>query len=391
MPASGAARLHPRRTATDMTDRHQRSRVRRVALRIVFSAFLTVLLSALLEVAARVLWVDQYGLGSGRATVTVLQQRKQTRMHPPRLDMTMRADGIYEGAGAVRFRTDARSALVAGGSPAPGSGGQPVWIALGGSTTECALVPEGQRWPDRLPEPVANFGVSGNTSMHSLRNLVALLPLGPRRVYVMHAYNDVLALTRQGEQLDLSAYEGGDLDLYASERPRGWLGGSRLLGFLTHLRGELLGRYYLDHYRGFVASQSAKAWLDDRAFEQLLAIAQDALLRQRGEILAEMARLSVAARFELVVVTQPHAYSAARLDGPDLRTSFVWRGCKLRFLHCARLLDAVNEHTREVCRRLGVMVVDAAGAFAGRDQGPLFYDQVHYTPAGCRALAELLR
>jgi hypothetical protein len=374
-----------------MTAPPRSRRARRLAVRIVAAAAVALLVLALLELAVRAFWVDQYDLPGGSSTVTVLHQQKPTRLHAPRLQLTMRADGIYTAAGAVRFRTDARSALLAASAPAHDRFDRGVAVALGGSTTECALVPEGQRWPDLLPQPAVNFGVSGNTSMHSLRSLVALLPLLPRRVYVMHAYNDLLALTRRGDALDLAAYESGSLDLYAAERPTGWVGQSRLFRLLTHLRGELVGRFYLAHYQALVAAQSVQPWLEERDFEQLLALVPSALLPQRTVILEEMARLCAAANVELLLLTQPHAYAAAGLEGPDLRTSFVWREHRLTFAQCARLLDAVNDHTRSVGDRLGVRVVDVARGLAGRDVSSLFYDQVHYTPEGCRVLADLLR
>jgi hypothetical protein len=115
------------------------------------------------------------------------------------------------------------------------------------------------------------------------------------------------------------------------------------------------------------------------------------LLQQRSQVFAAMAQQCAAAGAELVLLTQPHSYAAAGLAGPDLRTSLVWQAHKLRFAQCAQLLQAVNDHTRQVGRQLGLTVIDVAGAFAERDSAPLFYDQVHYTPAGCRVLADLLR
>lgn len=367
-----------------------RSRVRRLGVRLAVSVGTAALLLVLLELTARALWTDQYDLPSGRTPVAVATQAKATRMHPPGFRMTMRADGIYRDGGAVRFRTDARSRLLgdaAGASPEPA----PRWLALGGSTTECALVPEGRRWPDRLPQRTANFGVSGNTCGNSLRNLVALLPLAPQRVLLMHAYNDVLAFVRQGEALDLVNHDGGPIDLYATERPQGWFAGSRLLRYLIHRRAEWSGRFYLAHYERFVQTQASMPWLADDRFEQVAVLLEKVLLPQRTAVLTEIANRCAAAGVDLVLLTQPHSYAAAGLAGPDLRTSLCWQGQKLRFAHCARLLDACNDHTRTLGQRLGVTVVDVAGAFAARDQAPLFYDQVHYTPEGCQVVVDALR
>ncbi|MBL9079606.1 MAG: hypothetical protein JNL08_19035 [Planctomycetes bacterium] len=373
-----------------MTASVPRSRVRRLALRVTVSVATAALLLVLLELAARALWTDQYDLPNGRTPVAVTARAQTTRMHPPGFRMTMRADGIYRDGGAVRFRTDARSAVL-GHAPDAARELPPPWLALGGSTTECALVPEGRRWPDLLAGPTANFGVSGNTCGNSLANLVSLLPLAPQRVLLMHAYNDVLAFVRQGEALDLANHDGGPIDLYATERPRGWFAGSRLLRFVTHVRAEWSGRFYLAHYQRFVAQQATMPWLADESFELVAALLDKVLLPQRTAVLTEIARRCAEAGAELVLLTQPHSYAATGLAGPDLRTSLCWQGQKLRFAHCARLLDAVNDHTRTLGARLGVTVKDVAGAFDTRAAAALFYDQVHYTPEGCQVVADALR
>lgn len=363
-------------------------RRRRQRLLLVVLAPLACL--ALLELLARFLWCDQYALPGVATAVDVLGARRPTRLHSPGLSLTMRADGIYPDGGAVRFCIGDDGALLGGTEPA-GREGPGAVFALGGSTTECALVPAGQRWPDLLSPPAANFGTSGNTTMHSLCNLVHLLPRSPARVLVMHAYNDVLALTRRGADLDLPGHDGGTIDLYAAERPTGWLAGSRAFRWLTHLRGEWFGRYYLAHYRAFVAAQQGRPWLDDAGFHELERLATTVLLPQRRQILAEMATRCATAGVELVLLTQPHAYGAPVPGPPELRTSFSWRGHRLTFPQCGRLLDAVNTHTLATGGELGVRVVDVARAFATGDSSALFYDQVHYSPAGCRVFADALR
>lgn len=362
------------------------NRRRRLAARLGLSFGVALLLVLVLEATARLAWVDQYALQADRAVVEVFGARRTTRMHARGLALSMHAGGIYPGGQAVHFAIGHDGALA--GAARAGAGAV---FALGGSTTECALVPEGQRWPDLLSPPATNFGVSGNTSMHSLCNLVSLLPRAPARVLVMHGYNDVLALTRRGADLDLAGLDGGAIDLYATERPAGWLAGSRAFRLLSHLRGEWFGRHYLGHYRAFVASQQGRPWLDDAGFAELEQLVATVLLPQRRRILAEMATRCATAASELVLLTQPHSYGAPVPGPPELRTSFLWRDHRLTFPQCKRLLDAVNAHTLATGRALSVRVVDVAAALLGRDAGALFYDQVHYTPEGCRAVADALR
>ena len=70
-------------------------------------------------------------------------------------------------------------------------------------TTESSLVPEGQRWPDLLNPPAANYGVSGNYLVDSYYNLIYLhnnLDSPPTAVTIMHAVNDLEFFVNRGSQ-----------------------------------------------------------------------------------------------------------------------------------------------------------------------------------------------
>ena len=359
------------------------ARARRILL---FAVAGPLLLLGLLEGITRVAWANQYALDLRRAPVSLGAVSRPTRFHPARLDMRMDADGIYEGGGALRFRTTTERAVRGTAQDRAGR----VWLAVGGSTTECALVPEGARWPDLLPGPAWNFGVSGNTCHHSLRNLLALAPrfaADLAGVYLMQAYNDVLAFTKTGGELDLRSYEGGDLDLYVGERPPAWQSWSRLACYLRYAAVEARGRKYLGHYRHLQAIQAELPDLEAAEFDRVRKLMESKLLPQRRAALLAIAGglRDVGARF--VLLTQPHAYRQAKWTGPDLRTRLVWKGRRLTHAQCASLLDRVNEHTRAVAKACRARLVDLAAAIEPDGAEALFYDQVHYTPAGSRRVA----
>jgi hypothetical protein len=74
-------------------------------------------------------------------------------------------------------------------------------LASGGSTTECGLIPESQRWPDLLQQPAYNYGVSGNTSIDGYYNLKFLIEnhiVKPSHVFIMYAVNDLRAFLNKG-------------------------------------------------------------------------------------------------------------------------------------------------------------------------------------------------
>lgn len=82
-------------------------------------------------------------------------------------------------------------------------------VFLGGSTTECLYMEEGQRFPFLVGRQLEsalhkkvntyNGGVSANESMHSLNILMnKVLPMKPQMVVFMHNINDLVALRSQG-------------------------------------------------------------------------------------------------------------------------------------------------------------------------------------------------
>ena len=154
------------------------------AVLVVLAPLLTFML---LEGLLRLTWINPY-------TAPPPVDRYQSRLGDPWWRASAYTGGLYEGGGRIQgVRTQFRS-LSSGGPDAT----TPV-LALGGSTTEAVLVPEGQRWPDLLHPPAMNYGVAENSVIDSYRNLSLLLnemDLRPQRILLMHAVNDLTEILR---------------------------------------------------------------------------------------------------------------------------------------------------------------------------------------------------
>ena len=74
-------------------------------------------------------------------------------------------------------------------------------LALGGSSVESALVPEGLRWPDLLSIPTFNFGKSRLNSSHTVENLKYIFKnydLKPKYIFIMDGVNNLSNYIKMG-------------------------------------------------------------------------------------------------------------------------------------------------------------------------------------------------
>ncbi len=363
---------------------------------LVFALLMPLLLVILVEGLLRLVWTNPY-LATEQAEQTWTNrdgQLSMLRLHPPGLDFHATAAGLYPDGGEIRVRWGELRDLVAARETGTDL------LALGGSTTECALVPEGSRWPELLEPSAANFGVSGNTLIESYRNLRYLLEvrgLRPKRVMVMHGVNDLHELLSRPQDFELRRWvKGLPVEFLRRESEETVLGvrirDSSLLSMVKFYRGELFGRVHLDASLHQRREQERLPLLSASDFVELKTILRGQALPKRGLVFAALAELAASYAFELVLLTQPHAFDARyRPMGADLRQHPLWQGKRADLGQAALLMDLINQHTRDSAARLGLELRDLAKCIAELDPSPLFFDAVHFTPAGCRAVADCLR
>ena len=337
-----------------------------------------------LEVGLRVVWRNPYGATN--------HHHETTRLHVPSPGGHARADGLYEGAGEVRLAVDSDYAIGRGSSPRPAR-----CVALGGSTTESALVPEGSRWPDLLDWK--NYGVSANDTVDSYFNLHFLLgnvlegeaPC----VAVMEAINDLGGMLH-ATPLSVERRPSAQHDVLQGESKAKLLGvsvrQSALIAYFVFSGAERNGRFFLPQYvekRREQGSLPSLAPADAQAFRDDV---RARFLPARAEMIRKIDQMVKERRGTLILVTQPNAYrSDYRPFETDLRLVAEKQRRVFSLEATGELLQEINDQTLALARELGRPSADVATCFRAKDPGPLFYDSIHLTPAGSRAVAECVR
>jgi hypothetical protein len=362
--------------------------LRRYGFRLAAAAVSTVLLLAAAEGLLRLSWSNPYRLEApGESYV---------RLHRPGLRATVSASRLYASGGEVVVATDAERAIRAGvGAVCPSA------VALGGSTTESALVPEGLRWPDLVPGGARNYGVSGNTSVESYWNLLHLtggaVPQGIERVYLTHAVNDLRAFLGNVGEFSVESWRQPPVDLFSVDDPgqRLPLGltirDSWLLSLIRFTERELRGRTIFDSYLANRAAQAGLPVLGEAGFRRFDRQLREELLPQRAVVLERLAAAAAECGLEVAACSQPHAFRAD-FDSfeADLRLYPVVNGRRMTIEQAAAVMAAINRQSMEIAARFGWLAVDTAACIAGEDPDPLFYDSVHLTPVGSRVFADCL-
>ncbi len=262
---------------------------------------------------------------------------------------------------------------------------------LGGSTTESLFVDEEKRWPELSvalanrgangkPFAAFNYGVSGNSLMHSTANLFAYgRIIQPEVVVVHHLINDLSLLSQDGTYVTSGR---GAKDYFVTMAPESL--GQHLFRQVRHNllpnTGDLLVRLlagYLAPARGGNAVGGGDLVFDFNTETGRQSIA-DAYLRQMDEFLTLTQQLGAMP----VVVIQ-----AVVTDRSAPHFGVIHKRNAARHVD----IDAAAEAHQALAERLvayaqtrGVATVDL------RDLGndTMMYDLVHYNAAGSAIVAE---
>lgn len=345
---------------------------------------LTLLL--LLELALRLFWVNPYGLYA--------ELHPGFRLHEPGLVAYAKIEGdLYPGDHRIRFAVGADRSVTGTADRAPSG-----VVALGGSTTECGLLPESGRWPDLLGRPAYNYGVSGNFSLDSFHNLEYLLGVGQPvfdRVLLMHGVNDLGRFLSGGlrEFTDWAPRPISNVlaDADAADQPLLFglqVRESALLSFIRYQSNNLKGRNFFPSLQLQWKAQQGLPELEQEGFFALRQRLEREMLPARRQVYEQIAGLARENRVRLLLLTQPHAYGPEyRPAGTELRLFPVYRGHRLSPEQATAAMGLLNDQTRELAADLGVPLIDVAECFSAGDNSSWFYDSVHYTPAGAARFA----
>jgi lysophospholipase L1-like esterase len=290
-------------------------------------------------------------------------------------------------------------------------------LAIGGSTTECLYLDDSEAWPHLLEEKLAvdfspgpvwvgNAGKSGHTVEHHVLQARSLLAQYPHvdLALVLVGTNDMMNV---GQESGYNPLEQSELEQAFAIRPGGWqeldagypwYKRTELWRTLRKARENLLadrGEQLVQDEAGAVyvelrrKRQSASGYVD--AFPDL----GDPLRAYKSNLnaIVDAAELNGT---ELVLMTQPSLWSG---DLPNDAARLLWMGRKARYMTegpqayysaatLAKAMAAYNTALLEVCADRSLRCLDLAVEIP--KESTYFYDDVHFTEAGARLVADVV-
>jgi lysophospholipase L1-like esterase len=310
------------------------------------------------------------------------------------------APGVVRGIeGTSRYRVNS---LGIRGRPFGPDDSEYRFLAVGGSTTECALLDDGEAWTVLLEmalDPmrdgrrvwVGSVGRSGLTTREHVLHLERLLPEYPRidAVLSMVGVNDMLSALKQGARYRPPSPEPDLARAFALfPRKSALWGAARRIGASFRARRAFGPEDAAGLSRARRARREAEVWFEDLPdLEEPLA----EYLRN----LNAMADIASERKLRLVLVTQPSRWRETISDSDSRELWFGWVGedwpeAEGYFTPGAleRAMASYNEALLGICRERALDCVDAAAEVA--PEAAFFYDDIHFTEAGARRLAEVL-
>lgn len=264
-------------------------------------------------------------------------------------------------------------------------------VAVGGSSTECTYLSDGQDWPAMVASGLKssfpslwmnNAGLNGHSTFgHLVLLRQHLLALRPKVILLMAGINDVA-------RDDLGGYDTMQLG------PR-----STMEALAQHSAAASAA---LNSWRAWKASRAGLLhsqidlrswpWRDTERRPDALGLLNHHRrsflpgYRQRVQLLTRLCR---EANITLVLVTQPTLYGPAVDDetGVDLGRIAVSPDEGVNGALAWEILELYNDVMREVGRREGVFVIDLARM---PKSSRFFYDFMHFTPRGSERVAQIV-
>jgi lysophospholipase L1-like esterase len=266
-------------------------------------------------------------------------------------------------------------------------------LAIGGSTTECLLIPDGKTWGDILaaklktrfkPVWLGNGGLAGmSTYGHIIYMEDCAINLKPKVALFLVGANEIGQGTYRSD--DLNHFKKPVIGFLASC----WEG-------LTN-RSEVLG-YAVNFYRYSKARSMGLIHpiLDfphlkqidvSPEKEQAARQEQEQYLKPYAQRLMKLIELCRDNGIEPVFITQPAVFGDLidPVTGADLARaeSWNWNGKVLW-----EILELYNGVVRDTARQQNVQVIDLAREMPKSTE--FYYDTYHFTNTGCQKVAELV-
>ena len=262
-------------------------------------------------------------------------------------------------------------------------------LTIGGSTTACVGLTDGNAWPDLLSEELAidglwinNAGMDGHSTFGHLQLLEQYVAdLKPDYVLYLVGINDV------GRD-DLNEYDrsftGSDRTVFASI-----VASSELLSTIQVLvrtmRAVDLG---VNHHPDLDVRQAAPSSVSESEIEQTLSEHRRRFVGRYRDRLQELATATTDAGIQPIFVTQPALYGPGidPTTGMNLEALTTHDGSNSGLKW--RTLELYNDALREMAQERELLLVDLATEMP--KDSTLYFDWIHFSPAGARQVARIV-
>ena len=348
-----------------------------------------------LEVSVRLFWVPP--------SVDWVNKNEYVKLNLPLKSYYYFGKKLYEDIGLIRLKTGSFGEILSNKERLE----KPLAFAMGGSTTQCAFVDQGGRWPDLIESfDVLNFGVSGNALGDTYFNLKFLLkkyPEKPKAIFFLHAINDLnmyklfkfnAIQTDMNEWANRRKNENSmfKVNLVKFENPLSVITWAKffikeVLVFFANIQLDLL-----DSYVASRESNLKKSVLSDEEFEKIKEEEIMPFLPYRKKAFEHFYNIARESDVDIILLTQPHAFDKDYMpkNGLDLRQYPFYGDRNASIEQSAELMGFVNEQTRSLAKKYSLKLIDISAEFKKRKLSELLYDSVHYTEKGSRLIGELI-
>jgi lysophospholipase L1-like esterase len=272
-------------------------------------------------------------------------------------------------------------------------------VAVGGSTTECLMLNDGESWPEvlgadlsrQLPSLwVNNAGQDGHSTFGHARMVEQhLAALAPKVCLFLVGINEV-------GRLDLSEYDAS-LDASRSSPWRRLVAQSELVSVVRALvrarRATASGLGHREHDLRAIADHDVPA--PERA--DVLAFHRTRCLEPYRARLLRLLAQTRAIGSQPVLLTQPALYgdvvdptTKIALGAREVDTDYL-DGSGQRKLNgrvAWEILESYNDVTRAAARATNTVLIDLAREMP--KDSALYYDWVHFTALGAKAVADIV-
>lgn len=266
-------------------------------------------------------------------------------------------------------------------------------ICIGGSTTECFYIRDGQDWPaqlyERLKDSIPNLwinnaGLDGHSTWgHRLLLEQHVFKMKPKYLLMLCGINDL-------GRSDISDYD--TRQIRKKEEPgagiREWIiRHSQILSTIRTIRLGLKAQKQGVNHSDLKLSEFPALHQEQAARDSALA-SQLPLISQYGQRLDGIMKATKANGIQLILMTQPMLWgnTSDPVTGQFLGDYEITPGMSsgLRW----ELLQAYNQKAVEVALQNQVPVIPLADSLEKSTQ--YFYDEIHFTPEGCTRISEII-